>query len=451
MTRNYYLFLFILITSLQLAYLSACTKKDTEELKREKPEKKLEHNPANRGRIKIIHLFKDTVYTLSDPFTRESGEQLIIDPGTIIKCNGVNASIRVFPGGIIQATGTNENPVVFTSGSYLGTQRAGDWNGIFIEGKSANNSSNAAADVTDFSGTLNFVRIEFASLTLKSVGSRSVIENVQVSYGFNEPSFKIEGGTFNARNLVSYASNAPSDFYFTNGYQGRMQNLLAYRHPYFANTTNSYQGLLTGLYIENNQFSNQNAHPITFAAISNMTVLGPGNETGVLNLYADTSIRNAAWVTTGHSLFSIRNSLFMGFKAAGWYLNDSLSGRNLVQLRASCLFSIFENISGNRTFFLKPGSYPPFTSNDFKNFILDPRFHNILKDSITLKDPYNYNNPNPFPKEDSLLLNGADFTGIIFSDPFFRKQQYKGALGKENWMTGWTNFTPLKTNYNFYN
>lgn len=452
MKRTINFYLLVLTTGLQLVYSSACTKKDAVELNREKPEKQLQDNPPfSSGRIKIVHLFKDTVYTLSNTFTRQNGEQLIIEPGTIIKCNGLSASVRILPGGIIQANGTKENPVIFTSGSYFGTQKAGDWNGIIVEGKSQNNSSGTSADVTDFSGTLNYLRIEFASLTLKSVGNRSSIENVQVSYAYNQPAFKIEGGTFNARNLISYACNGPADFYFTNGYQGRMQNLLAYRHPYFANTINSYQGLLSGLYIENNEFSNQNAQPRTYAAISNMSVIGPDYKAGAIAPYTDTSLRNGAMVTTGNSLFSIRNSLFMGFKGAGWWLNDSLTAKNLVLQQAECSYCIFYNSAGSRNFYLKPGSYPPFSSNEFKNFVLDPRLHNRLTDSIGLEDPYNYNNPRPFPKGDSLLLTGADFSGPFFSDPFFIKQTYKGALGKENWMAGWVNFTPLKTNYNFYN
>ena len=64
-------------------------------------------------------------------------------------------------------------------------------------------------------------------------------------------------------------------------------------------------------------------------------------------------------------------------------------------------------------------------------------------------NPYDYDNgPDAMPKTASLLLSGANFDGSIFSDPFFKKVNYRGALGSDNWMQGWTNFNPLRTNYN---
>lgn len=439
-------FVVVCVAIFQWVMISSCQKNDAVELSRQKPEKDLVDQNASSERFTIIHLDSDTVYTLKSSFRRQNGEQLIVDAGTVIKCSN-GSSINILPGGIIQANGTKESPVVFTSAAYPGTQQAGNWEGIIIEGKSSNNNSpGTIGDITDFSGTLNYVRIEFGSLRLKNVGSRSFFENVQVSYSKTSPAFKIEGGTFNARYLLSYASSSQADFYFTDGYIGRVQNLLAYRHPYFADEQRT---LLTGLYIENNQSGDLNALPQTCPAISNMTVLGPGNQPGVLAAYGDTSFRNGALVTTGNSEFKIRNSLFMGFPAAGWYLDDLGTAQSLIVQHAELTHSIFFNSAGFRNLYLEPNTAPPLNSDDFRNFMLSPDFHNLITDNIRLEDPYNYNDPKPLPLGDSLLLKGADFSGTFFKD-FFIKHNYIGALGTENWLAGWVNFTPLKTNYNFY-
>jgi hypothetical protein len=92
-----------------------------------------------------------------------------------------------------------------------------------------------------------------------------------------------------------------------------------------------------------------------------------------------------------------------------------------------------------------------YTSEDFKNYALQPVFGHRLfssSDEFMLTDPFNYDvDPDPLPKTGSPLLTGANFDGL-FSDPFFEKVEYRGALGTNNWMQGWTNFLPLQTNYN---
>jgi len=48
----------------------------------------------------------------------------------------------------------------------------------------------------------------------------------------------------------------------------------------------------------------------------------------------------------------------------------------------------------------------------------------------------------------SPVLTGANFEETPFSDPFFNKVSYVGALGTDNWLKDWTNFMPLRTRYN---
>jgi hypothetical protein len=226
-----------------------------------------------------------------------------------------------------------------------------------------------------------------------------------------------------------------------------MQHLLAYRHPYFASA-----GYTTaGIYIENNP-DNPGTTPNTTPVISNATIIGPDRQNGSAPSYGDTAKRSAALVTTKNAAFHIRNSLFLGFPEASWYLDDAATADAIRYGHADVDYSIFHCNDSNRAFYLHPDVYPPFANDDFKNFVLGLPYHNQLLPSsgdFMLQDPFNYDHPDPSPKDNSPVLQGADFTGSGFSDAFFDKVSQRGALGKTNWLQGWTNFTPLKANYNF--
>src|SRR5690606_35061751 len=114
----------------------------------------------------------------------------------------------------LMAEGTAAEPIVFTSSRPIGERRPGDWGGIVILGNGVINRSApvilegtenfpmpinyaGGSDNADNSGTLRYVRIEFAghevatnaelnSLTLAAVGSGTTIENVQVLAGLDD-------------------------------------------------------------------------------------------------------------------------------------------------------------------------------------------------------------------------------------------------------------------------
>jgi hypothetical protein len=428
-----------------------CVKKDTVELKRQKPERVITASLTD----KITRFVSDTVYVLQNvPFIVSKGRQLIIDAGTLIKLSGVSIipEIIIEPGGVLIANGTKNEPIVFTSNAVKGTQKPGDWKGITIMGDMPNNSVSGTGNGTDFSGSLNHVRIEFAGLTIKSAGAATVIENVQVSYAAGQAAIKFDGGTVNARNLFSYASAAAADFYITNGYTGNMQNIAALRHPFFATTSLQQGSLLTGMLIENNETGNSTALPQTNPALSNITIMGPDAEPGRLKIYNDNSFPNAALVTTGNTRFNIRNAVFAGFNAAGWYLNDRSTAMALQkQQNTNCAHSFFQCSDVDRPFYLLPGVYDTFTSFSFRIFMLNPVLNNqvLLNTSqLGLSAPFNYNSPGLQPVTGSPLLTGADFNSPVFTRPFFIRYPHIGAFGNSNWIENWTNFNPLQTDYN---
>jgi hypothetical protein len=449
--KEYHLF-FGAVAGLSFMLMIGCKKDENIKASKIKPEKIL-FDKANSGtgnRLRIVQLSKDTVYINSGSFTREAGEELVIEEGTLIKGG---AGITIQPGGVIVANGTRENPIVFTSNRRRGVQGQ-NWSGITIQGKSVDNLKPGPKDSVDFSGSLLYTRIEFATLTLESVGSRSIIENVMVSYAEGS-AFNILGGSFNARNLVSYACGGSADYYITRGYSGRMQNLLAYRHPYFGGLGTSPPNSLAGVFVENSPFNPGGARPFTNPFISNLTVVGPNAQNGSASAYADTatSFKVAALVTTGSSCFSIRNSVLIGFPSSAWRLDDRATAENIQLGNGDLSYSLLHANLINRVFYLLPGTVTPFLSNDFRNYMLQPVYQNRVLPNATdvkLTDMFNYNAPGLVPMDGSpLLTEPTNFKGPIFDNVFFNKVAYKGAMGKDNWMSGWTNFTPLKTNYNF--
>jgi hypothetical protein len=452
----------ILIPALCLGF-AACEKEENVKASATRPEKKVSSIFQNNSNPRVIKLFKDTVYVLDRDLMRDAGEQLIIEEGTLIKAGirdianpGINnpsqGSITIRPGGVIVANGTIDEPIIFTSNMPAGAQ-ATNWGGISLEGKSTDNNKAVTTDPADFSGSLRYCRIEFAPLTLRAVGNRTLLENIMVSYANRNGSaaYNIYGGTFNAKYLISFACGGPADFYIANGYNGKMQYVLAYRHPFFGNTGSVPVNALTGLFIENNANNPVNARPYTYPVISNMTVIGPNGQHGSVALYSSINTRTAALVTTKSAGFNIRNSLFLGFPKGGWILDDSLTA-NAIETGIDVLSnSMFQTNDTSRAFYLLPGSYPPFISGNFKNFMLRPILKTTLYnnvDAFGFKDLFNYNNPALLPNDNSIVLTGASFDDG-FSNSFFNKVDHLGAFGKTDWLMKWTNFVPLKTNYNF--
>src|SRR5215831_3039916 len=175
------------ITSLLLVISgTGCKKAEDVTTSAVKPEKILvgfTGGNSSMNRIKVVHLYKDTVYLLMDNFIRFAGEQLIIDEGTLIKvkAGGQLVSIIINPGGVITANGNASQPIIFTSNTPAGNQTL-NWDGITIRGNASNNLTTPNGNASDNSGTLNYVRIEFARLVLNGVGNLTTINNVQVSY-----------------------------------------------------------------------------------------------------------------------------------------------------------------------------------------------------------------------------------------------------------------------------
>lgn len=170
----------------------------------------------------------NTNYVITGPVLMASGTTLSIPAGLTIKAQpvGVNAYIAIQQGAQINAVGTSNQPIVFTSNS--GSPASGDWGGVVLCGRAPINSTpdgsenTATSEVgnlsyggnspTDNSGTLSYVRIEYAGgaidgnaelngLSLYAVGSGTTIDHVQV-FEASDDGIEFFGGTVNISHIA---------------------------------------------------------------------------------------------------------------------------------------------------------------------------------------------------------------------------------------------------------
>ncbi|MBD3273702.1 MAG: hypothetical protein GF372_00225 [Candidatus Marinimicrobia bacterium] len=205
----------------------------------------------------------------------EDSAVITFGPGVVVKAKNTASwpkpALVICRGGKIYAEGTRVQPVIFTSedDNLLATENItrefnksenpGLWGGIAILGKATTNLTAGTGTYTaagtdvraqyggqddlDSSGVLRYVSIRYAGsnqlvemhdkmddkmemngLALCAVGSRTVIEYVEVYKSFDD-GFKFLGGAANARFLMSI-KNGDNAFDFDEGYHGRLQHIL---------------------------------------------------------------------------------------------------------------------------------------------------------------------------------------------------------------------------------
>ncbi|HRG79009.1 MAG TPA: Ig-like domain repeat protein, partial [Cyclobacteriaceae bacterium] len=284
-------------------------------------------------------------YLLKGQVFIPTGVTLTVPAGTIVKGDkATKATLIVQPGGKLIAEGTSTNPIVFTSAQAVGERDRGDWGGIVMLGNAFVNqtakpkiegiqpdqafgsslaeSATPATNATENSGTLKYVRIEYAgieltpnnetnSLTMGGIGNGTTIEYVQVSFG-GDDGFEWFGGTVNAKYLVSH-STWDDDFDTDFGWGGNVQYGLAVRNPFFADQSGS------NAFESDNQGNGNTIAGIcdgttntgcTRGIFSNMTILGPRD---IQSRSISGNYQNAAHIRR-RTAISIFNSFFAGFR-----------------------------------------------------------------------------------------------------------------------------------------
>ncbi|MFN8438363.1 MAG: T9SS type A sorting domain-containing protein [Cytophagales bacterium] len=316
---------------------------------------------AGNGVIEITNevvLDASKVYLLSGVVAIKSGGSLVIPAGTVIRgLSNIDATagttnysmIVVEPGGKIFANGTAAKPVVFTSNKDAGSRERGDWAGILLFGKAVTNAGatqtmegfnkvtvyqNGAGGVfggtdnADNSGTLKYVRIEFAglaldvnkevnALTLGTVGSGTTVDYVQCSYS-NDDSFEWFGGTVNAKHLIAY-HGTDDDFDTDNGFSGKVQFGIGIKKPdYFDLTYSAASGASTSEGFESdNDASGSTNKPYTSAQFMNFTMVGPisldSTYATTMNATTKNAFRRGARLRR-NTKQTITKTIFMGYR-----------------------------------------------------------------------------------------------------------------------------------------
>lgn len=256
-------------------------------------------------------LYADTLYTLQGFVKVANGATLTIEPGTVIEgdFNTVGSSLFVLRGARIEANGTEDAPIVFTSSQPVGERQAGDWGGLIIVGNGIINrgqpvilegtgtgASNpqvdysGGSDNTDDSGTLRYVRVEYAgfatapdaelnTMTFAAVGSGTTLEYLQSLSGLDD-GFEFFGGAVDGKYLVSYESG-DDHFDMSEGYVGRLQHVISFQsrqiipRPAAGNVSNDPQGFENDGCAGANCTDGQNSLPLNIPMVANFTLVGP--------------------------------------------------------------------------------------------------------------------------------------------------------------------------------
>jgi hypothetical protein len=415
-------------------------------------------NPTSNiitGTISTSRLYVKGKYILKGYVYVTNGATLTFEPGCVIQGDITEKGALIIERGAkLVASGTRDNPIVFTSGKAAGSRAPGDWGGIILLGKAPTNRpldpapvieggvgrQYGGTDPLDESGILRYVRIEFAGiaaepgseingLTCGGVGSGTIIENVQVSYG-NDDAYEFFGGTVNAKNLVAF-STADDDFDFDFGYTGKIQFAISSRKPDFVDAGDAGNGIEC-----DNDGSGTLAIPRTRPQLSNFTIVGPNNAAGTAaNHNYSNRWRRAAQ-------FVLRNSILVGHPDAGfslesdatindYYVNNvSEFKNNLVHANAS----IYR--SGNAAIATAAQLQAKAEADGCITYT-DPA-------TMGLGNPFFSTTPNFLPASGSPALSGASFAGM---NSFFTSTTYRGAFGTVNWTAAWTNWDPQNTAY----
>lgn len=427
------------------------------------------------GNLSTRTLTSNTKYLIKGQVFVNDGQTLTIEPGTIIFGDkATKGTLIIAPGGKIIANGTATQPIVFTSALAAGTRDRGDWGGLIILGKANVNQASPAIEgvtpsvtyggtiATDNSGSLKFVRVEFAgieltpnnetnSITLGGVGSGTVLENTQVSFG-GDDGFEWFGGSVNGKNLISFASWDDS-FDVDFGFSGKVQFGVEVRYPSFADQSGSNS-------FECDNGPNDNVTTLlTTGVFSNFTLIGPkltAAQSINANFQHSLDLRRRTAVTIANSVFVgyprgirfnqqsvVENYATTTGTANGFLLNNvmhtnSNSSTNPVYAVGSGMTATAANVATIWT-------ATNVMSNEPDNAVGYAALGLNTNIFFGTKSNTGYEANPTFAVTGGLLATGASFTNAKLSG--LTSTTYVGAFGATDWTDGWAEFNPIAKAY----
>jgi len=376
-------------------------------------------------------------YVLRGAVFVNEGATLNIQAGTrVVGEAGSVGTLIVLRGGRLNALGTREQPIVFTSDQAPGTRSRGDWGGIILNGRApvnleggegqgeANTGIYGGNDPNDNSGSMRYVRVEFAGtefspdnelngIAFQAVGRGGSYEYIQVHMN-RDDAFEWFGGTADAKYIV--ASNAGDDSIdWTFGWTGKLQFVAVHQRGDDADNA---------IEADNNEFNND-LLPRANPQIYNMTICGdPDRNEGAESVRAILFRRGTA--------VTYRNFLITGAKTTGMQIDG---GSTLAQVNNGTT-QIGAGVIWGPTVPAHSSVLPFIQSGRFPNVILN-------QDAGLSPDCFNHASPNFQPISTATLAGGQLAPIQPPNDGFFEAVTFIGAVPPppaDNWMTGWTAF-----------
>ncbi len=415
----------------------------------------------------------NNIYLLNGWVYVKAGVTLTIQPGTVIKGDfATKGALIIERDAKIIADGTVDNPIVFTSQKSVGQRSYGDWGGVILCGRGwtywaasvANGTTDGEGIVEggvgsiyggglspndqDSSGVLRHVRIEYPGvafqpnseingLTMCAVGSKTVIDYVQVSYS-GDDSFEWFGGAVNCKHLIAYRG-WDDDFDTDYGFRGKIQFAVSMRDPNIADQSGSNG------FESDNDAAGSARMPHTRPVFSNVSVFGPlcfnsvinSNYKRALHIRRDSecSAFNSVWA--GYNVGLLIESSSTQANASG----DTLRFRNnmLAQMTDTLATTTAANPNNtNGAFTIDTWFNTAGYSNSTPATAASLMINNL---SLT--------SPDLTLAAGSPLLSGAAFSNSYVADPWFTQVSYVGAFdGSNDWTDCWAEWDPQNQAYN---
>ncbi len=369
-------------------------------------------------------------------FVRE-GATLNIQAGTtVIGESGSVGTLIVLKGGRLNAIGTRDQPIVFTSDQPVGNRARGDWGGLILNGRApvnipggegvgeADTGVYGGGDPNDNSGSLRYVRVEFAGvefspdnelngIAFQGVGRGGSYEYIQVHMN-RDDALEWFGGTADIKYAV--ASNAADDsFDWTFGWSGRAQFLAVHQRGDDGDN---------GIEADNNEFGNEFL-PRSNPQIYNTTMCGdPDRNEG--------SESNRAMLLRRGTAVTFRNFLITGFKATGIQVDGASTvsqvNNGTTQIGAGVIWNVATPLHSSVTPFTQSGRFP------------DVR---VGVDGGLSGACFNHENPGFQPTGIATLAGGQLAPIQPPNDGFFEPVTWIGAVPPppaDDWTRGWTSY-----------
>jgi hypothetical protein len=400
-----------------------------------------------------VNVGVDSILTSTTP---QATGVLTIEAGTVIIGQAGSATSKpgalfIHRGSKIFAIGTSTNPIIFTSAQI--DKSVGDWGGIALCGKATNNLPGGfgtleggdgtpyfgGSDDADNSGTLKYVRIEYAgyapltdkelnSLTMASVGSGTIISHVQCSFG-KDDAFEWFGGTVNCDHLIAFKTQDDM-FDSDNGYRGTVQFALGYSSPNIADVSGSNG------FESDNDATGTGSTPFTAPSFYNVTLVGPKSDS---TKTIDGNFKRAAHLRRNTKI-KIYNTVISGFPT-GVLVDGASAEANATAGELVIKNSVNVGINGW-------SGYKAFAVAGTSTYDVAAWYNEAAKNNATAtkvsdvgfnSNIYTTTAPSLLVSSSSILLSGG--IGGSYAT-------YRGAFNSsDNWTNDWAEFDPESIEY----